>query len=45
VYVRGQLEHRKWEDQSGVTKYATEVVLKGFDAKLTMVNTAHAIAV
>src|SRR5687768_312987 len=30
VYVEGQLQTRKWQDQSGADKYSTEVVLQGF---------------
>ena len=38
VYVEGQLQTRKWTDQSGVEKYTTEVVLQGFNATLTMLD-------
>ena len=38
VYVEGQLQTRKWQDQSGVDKYSTEVVLQGFNATLTMLD-------
>ena len=38
VYVEGQLQTRKWTDQSGVEKYSTEVVLQGFNATLTMLD-------
>jgi single-strand DNA-binding protein len=38
IMVIGQLEHRKWEDRDGVTKYATEVVLKGFKAELQILR-------
>ena len=38
VYVEGQLQTRKWTDQSGVEKYSTEVVLQGFNAVLTMLD-------
>src|ERR1700688_1538078 len=38
VYVEGQLQTRKWTDQSGVEKYSTEVVLQGFNATLTMLE-------
>ena len=36
VYIEGQLQTRKWTDQSGVEKYSTEVVLQGFNSTLTM---------
>jgi single-strand DNA-binding protein len=36
--VQGQLQTRKWKDQSGVEKYSTEIVLQGFDAKLILLD-------
>lgn len=38
VYLMGQLETRKWTDQSGAEKYSTEVVLRPFNSKLTMLG-------
>jgi single-strand DNA-binding protein len=38
VYIEGQLQTRKWTDQSGVDKYSTEVVLQGFNSNLTMLE-------
>ena len=38
VYVERQLETRKWQDQSGNDRYSTEVVLKGYNATVTMLN-------
>jgi single-strand DNA-binding protein len=38
VYIEGQLVTRKWQDQSGVDKYSTEVVLQGFGGTLTMLD-------
>lgn len=38
VYVEGQLETRKWTDQSGVEKYSTEVVLRPYRGELTMLD-------
>jgi single-strand DNA-binding protein len=38
VYLEGQLQTRKWTDQSGVEKYTTEVVLQGFNSALTMLD-------
>ena len=38
IYVEGQLQTRKWTDQSGQEKYSTEVVLQGFNAVLTMLD-------
>ena len=38
VYLEGQLQTRKWEDQSGQERYTTEVVLQGFNSSLTMLD-------
>lgn len=38
VYVEGQLQTRKWQDQSGQERYSTEVVLQGFNGTLTMLD-------
>jgi single-strand DNA-binding protein len=38
LYIEGQLQTRKWTDQSGVEKYSTEVVLQGFSSVLTMLD-------
>jgi single-strand DNA-binding protein len=38
VYLEGQLQTRKWTDQSGAEKYSTEVVLQGFNSALTMLD-------
>src|SRR5215469_6959482 len=32
VYIEGQIQTRKWTDQSGAEKYSTEVVLQGFNS-------------
>jgi single-strand DNA-binding protein len=39
VYIEGQLSTRKWKDeQSGLDKYSTEVVIQGFNSSLTMLG-------
>jgi single-strand DNA-binding protein len=38
VFVEGQLQTRKWQDQSGNDRYSTEVVLRGFNGTLTMLD-------
>lgn len=38
VYIEGQLQTRKWQDQSGQERYSTEVVLQGFNSTLTMLD-------
>ncbi len=40
VYIEGQLQTRKWQDQSGVDKYTTEVVLQRFRGELTLLDRA-----
>ncbi|MEM8980356.1 MAG: single-stranded DNA-binding protein [Pseudomonadota bacterium] len=38
VYLEGQLETRKWQDQSGQDRYSTEVVLRPYTSTLTMLD-------
>lgn len=38
IYLEGQLQTRKWTDQSGVEKYSTEVVLQRYRGELTMLD-------
>jgi single-strand DNA-binding protein len=38
VYIEGQLQTRKWQDQSGVEKYTTEIVLQRFRGDLTILD-------
>ncbi|MGD0723274.1 MAG: single-stranded DNA-binding protein [Roseiarcus sp.] len=38
IYVEGQLQTRKWTDQSGAEKYTTEVVLQRFRGELTLLD-------
>jgi len=38
VYLEGQIETRKWTDQSGAEKYSTEVVLRPFRGELTLLD-------
>ena len=40
IYIEGQLQTRKWTDQSGVEKYSTEVVLQRFRGELQMLDRA-----
>jgi single-strand DNA-binding protein len=40
VYIEGKLQTRKWQDQAGNDRYATEIVLQGYGAVLTMLNKA-----
>lgn len=38
VYIEGATEHRQWQDQSGGTRYSTEVVLRQFRGELALVG-------
>ncbi|TAG19847.1 MAG: single-stranded DNA-binding protein [Rhodobacterales bacterium] len=38
VYIEGQLETRKWQDQSGADRYSTEVVLRPYNGNLTLLG-------
>ena len=38
VYIEGQLQTRKWQDQQGVEKYTTEIVLQRFRGELTLLD-------
>ena len=40
VYIEGQLETRKWQDQSGADRYSTEVVLRPYRGELTLLDGA-----
>ena len=41
VYLEGQLETRKWQDQSGADRYSTEVVLRPFASTLVLLGDAR----
>jgi single-strand DNA-binding protein len=38
VLIEGQLETRKWQDQSGADRYSTEVVVRGYGGSMTMLD-------
>ncbi|HHY0626215.1 TPA: single-stranded DNA-binding protein [Vibrio parahaemolyticus] len=38
VYVEGQLQTRKWQDQSGQDRFTTEVVVQGYSAVMQMLG-------
>lgn len=38
VYLEGQLQTRKWQDQSGNDRYSTEIVLQAFNSTLTILD-------
>mgnify|MGYP003624840686 FL=1 len=41
VYIEGQLETRKWQDQSGADRYSTEVVLRPYSGQLTLLDSRN----
>src|SRR3569833_3535104 len=41
VYIEGQLETRKWQDQSGADRYTTEIVLKGYNDTHVQLDDKH----
>ena len=38
IYVEGELQTRKWQDQSGQERYTTEVVVRGFGGTMVMLD-------
>lgn len=38
VYIEGQLETRKWQDQSGADRYTTEIVIRPFRGEMTLLG-------
>ena len=38
VYIEGQLQTRKWQDQQGQEKYTTEIVLNRFNGTMVMLD-------
>lgn len=38
IYVEGQLQTRKWQDQSGADKYSTEIVLQRFNGEIVLLD-------
>jgi len=38
VYIEGQLQTRKWQDNNGQDRYTTEIVLQGFNGQLVMLD-------
>jgi len=41
IYIEGELQTRKWQDQDGNDKYTTEVVLQGFNSNLTLLDSRN----
>lgn len=41
VYIEGAIQTRKWQDQQGQDRWSTEVVLKGFNAQIVLLERAE----
>ena len=41
VYIEGELQTRKWQDQEGKDRYTTEVVLQGYNCNLTLLDSRN----
>jgi len=41
IYVEGELQTRKWQDQDGNDRYTTEVVLQGYNSNLTLLDSRN----
>ena len=38
IYIQGMLQTRKWQDKSGEDRYTTEIVLKGYNSNLLLLD-------
>ncbi|MEM7072590.1 MAG: single-stranded DNA-binding protein [Pseudomonadota bacterium] len=41
ILIEGQLRTRKWQDQQGMDRYSTEVVVSGFGGQMTMLGSRN----
>ncbi len=41
IYVEGELQTRKWQDQEGKDRYSTEVILQGYNCNLTLLDSRN----
>ena len=41
IYVEGELQTRKWQDQDGKDRYTTEVILQGYNCNLTLLDSRN----
>ena len=44
VYIEGELQTRKWQDQEGKDRYTTEVILQGYNCNLTLLDSRNSNA-
>ena len=42
IYLEGELQTRKWQDQDGNDKYTTEVIIQGYNCNLTLLDSKGA---
>jgi single-strand DNA-binding protein len=45
LYLEGSLETRKWNDQAGVEKYSTEIVIKQFRGEIVLLDSKGAATI
>jgi single-strand DNA-binding protein len=38
LYIEGSLQTRKWTDDSGIEKYTTEIVIKGYGCRIDILS-------
>jgi single stranded DNA-binding protein (ssb) len=41
IYIEGELQTRKWQDQEGKDRYSTEVILQGYGCTLTLLDSRN----
>ena len=41
IYIEGELQTRKWQDQDGNDRYTTEVVVQGYNCNLTLLDSRN----
>ena len=41
IYLEGELQTRKWQDQEGNDRYTTEVILQGYNCNLTLLDSSR----
>ena len=41
IYIEGELQTRKWQDQDGKDRYTTEVILQGYNCNLTLLDSRN----
>ena len=44
IYVEGELQTRKWQDQDGNDRYTTEVILQGYNGNLTLLDSKNSMS-